>query len=72
MAASAQKNRRVEHCTCAHAGGPVTLVTEVARPADLLPDSPPRILARNCSHYCDCHLQNKAECSYAVSPPPGR
>lgn len=72
MAASTRSIRTEERLTCVHADGPVTLMTEVANPADILPDSSPRILARSCSHYCDCHLQNKTECSYAVSTPPGR
>ncbi len=72
MVANTYQYRTEERLRCVHADSPVTLVTRVAHPADPLPDSPPRILARNCSHYCDCHLQNKSECSYAVSAPPGR
>lgn len=54
---------------CAHAGGQVTIETRFAAPAEHLPETPPRILSRSCSNYCDCTLQDKAACTFSVSAP---
>lgn len=63
---------KLEHRTsCAHAGGQVTLISEFVAPAEILPLTPPRLRARSCSHYCDCHLQDKTQCGMAVTTAQG-
>jgi hypothetical protein len=54
---------------CAHAGGQVTIETLFVAPAEHLPETPPRIASRTCSHYCDCRLQDKAACTFSVHAP---
>jgi hypothetical protein len=56
---------KVEHF-CSHANCNVVLKTTYIYPADIMPDSPPRINQRGCSHYFVCSLQDKSACVYAV------
>ncbi len=56
---------QVEHF-CSHANCDVKLKTSYIYPADIMPDTPPRIYQRSCSHYFICSLQDKSACVYAV------
>ena len=63
------KKRTVEKISCrycSHAKSEITLTTSFVFPANFLPDQPPRLLSRECSHYFDCNLVNKKACTYAV------
>jgi hypothetical protein len=57
---------KVSRRFCAHAKTEVTLKSKLIFPADIMPDQPPRITSRQCSHYFDCNLLDKDACSYAV------
>ncbi|MFH1906775.1 MAG: hypothetical protein ABIL11_05255 [Chloroflexota bacterium] len=41
-------------CYCEHANREVALETQVVYPIDFLPDQPPRVTARRCSHGMIC------------------
>lgn len=51
---------------CTHANCDVVLKTTTIYPSDIMPETPPRIFQRNCSHYFSCSLQDKSACVYAV------
>jgi hypothetical protein len=51
---------------CSHANCDVVLKTTYIYPADIMPETPPRINQRSCSHYFTCSLQDKSACVYAV------
>ena len=53
-------------CNCVHAGADVEVTTVVVYPSDVLPDQPPRIVNRDCSHLTECNLQDKCACPFAV------
>ena len=57
---------KVVSCDCVHAGGKVKVSTLVVYPADHLPDPPPRILDRDCSHLTECSLHDKTACPFAI------
>jgi hypothetical protein len=57
---------KVITCECVHAGAKVTVSTIVIHPADHLPDQPPRIVDRECSHIAECNLLDKCACPFAV------
>ncbi len=66
----ADKNRVTETSDkrfCAHANCKVTLKTSYIFPADILPETPPRLHQRQCSHYLVCNLQDKAACTFSVT-----
>ena len=44
---------------CHHACEDVCLEAEVVYPAEWLPDQPPRVLARRCSHGMNCNLDGR-------------
>jgi hypothetical protein len=56
-------------CFCEHAGQEVALEKEVVYPAEFLPDQPPRILARRCSHGLMCNRYAKPTCIWAGTNP---
>jgi hypothetical protein len=56
---------QVEHF-CSHANCNVVLKTTYIYPSDIMPETPPRINQRSCSHYFTCSLQDKSACVYAV------
>lgn len=47
---------------CEHVEENVAIENEVAFPAEYLPEQPPRILARRCSHAIECNLLEKPTC----------
>lgn len=51
---------------CSHANCKVELRTTIVYPAEVLPEQPPRVNNRTCSHYFDCSLQDKAACTFVV------
>ncbi len=53
-------------CNCVHAGADVEVTTVVVYPSDVLPDQPPRIVDRDCSHLTECNLQDKCACPFAI------
>ena len=57
----------IQHKFCTHANCRVTISSTLSFPAEIIPDSPPRIMARNCSHYLDCSLQDKSACTFKIS-----
>ncbi|TAK12067.1 MAG: hypothetical protein EPO32_09815 [Anaerolineae bacterium] len=69
MAANQRTIRTDYRQYCSHAGDEVRIETEFATPAEFLPETPPRIVHRSCSHYCVCNLHDKAACSFAVTLP---
>lgn len=57
---------KVFTCECKHAGTKVTVSTVLVYPADHIPDTPPHILNRDCSHITECNLHDKCACPFAV------
>lgn len=51
---------------CSHANCDVVLKSTYIFPSDIMPETPPRINQRSCSHYFTCSLQDKSACVYAV------
>lgn len=66
MLGKKRTSEKVSHRYCAHAKSEITLKTKIIFPADIMPDQPPRITSRQCSHYFDCNLLDKEACTYAV------
>jgi hypothetical protein len=54
---------------CAHVGHEIALETEVAYPAEQLPDQPPRIIAHRCSNAIECNMTEKAACALCGTNP---
>jgi hypothetical protein len=54
---------------CDRVGEWVRLEVRVAYPAELLPDQPPRVLARRCSHAMECSSIDRPACGWAGSWP---
>jgi len=54
---------------CHHACEDVCLEAEVVYPAEWLPDQPPRVLARRCSHGMNCNLDGRPSCVWAGTNP---
>jgi hypothetical protein len=54
---------------CDHAGTDVALEAEVLYPDDLMPDTPPRIVAHRCERGLECGLMKEASCVWAGSNP---
>lgn len=59
-------------CYCAHAGEEITLQSRYVYANDVMPDQPPRLSNRDCSHLFDCNLQVKDACNHAVVFPKGK
>lgn len=51
---------------CAHANCEVVIKTTYIYPADIMPETAPRINQRSCSHYFTCSLQDKSACTFAI------
>ncbi len=66
MLGKKRTSENVSHRYCAHAKSEVTLSTKIIFPADIMPEQPPRISSRDCSHYFNCNLLDKKACTYAV------
>ena len=54
---------------CEHAGGDVSLDAQVLYPDDMIPDTPPRIVAHRCSRGLECGLMEEASCVWAGTNP---
>ncbi|MDP1545587.1 MAG: hypothetical protein Q8L87_06155 [Anaerolineales bacterium] len=54
---------------CERVGEEVSIENEVAYPAEYLPDQPPRILARRCSHALECNMLEKPACNLCGTNP---
>lgn len=54
---------------CERVGREIQIEDEVAYPAEVLPDQPPRTLARRCSNAIECNLIDKAACSLCGTNP---
>jgi hypothetical protein len=54
---------------CHHVCEDVCLEAEVVYPAEWLPDQPPRVLARRCSHGMMCNLDGRPSCVWAGTNP---
>ena len=52
---------------CPHAGGEVDIHSTIVYPADIIPDTPPRITQRSCNRYLSCNLVDKSACPMAVT-----
>jgi hypothetical protein len=52
---------------CAHANCEVEIETIYVYPADILPDTAPRMNQRTCSHYLQCNLQDKTACTSVIN-----
>lgn len=58
--------RDIHISTCPHCNGEATIRSVVVFPAEHLPETPPRIISRNCDQYNNCNLFDKVECPEAV------
>ncbi len=67
MALKTWQTVKIHHCY--HASAEVCLEAEVVYPAEWLPDQPPRIMARRCSHGLGCNLDNRPGCVWAGTNP---
>lgn len=54
---------------CEHIGQDVAIEKEAVYPAEHLPDQPPRITARRCSHAIECNLIDKPACALCGTNP---
>ena len=48
---------------CEHVEQEVAIENEVIYPAEFLPDQPPRVIARRCSHSLECNMIEKPACA---------
>ncbi len=59
----AEKTWKVEKSKyCEHAEHEVQIEDEVVYPPEILPDQPPRVIARRCSNALECNMMDKAAC----------
>lgn len=56
-------------CICERLGEEVQLQARVVYPAEMLPDSPPRILAHRCSKGLECNQLDRPTCQWAGTVP---
>jgi hypothetical protein len=54
---------------CHHVNQEVGLEAQLTYPADIMPDQPPRVTARRCSHAFACNLDNRPSCIWAGTNP---
>ena len=54
---------------CDRVGEWVSLEVRLAYPADFLPDQPPRVIARRCSHAMACNPSDHPGCSWSGTWP---
>jgi hypothetical protein len=59
----------VKVCYCHHVDEEVSLEAEAVYPAEWLPDGPPRLLARRCSHAIQCNLEGRSSCVWSGTNP---
>ena len=56
-------------CFCQRIGQEVALEVQVVYPADLIPESNPRVLAHRCSQGVSCNLDERSCCVWAGTNP---
>ena len=54
---------------CEHVEQEVAIENEVIYPAEFLPDQPPRVIARRCSHSLECNMLEKPACALCGTNP---
>ncbi len=54
---------------CEHVGREIALETEVAYPAEHLPEQQPRVIAHRCSNAAACNMFDKAVCKWCGTNP---
>ena len=54
---------------CQRVGHEVSLEAQVIFPSDVMPETPPRILAHRCSFGMECNLEGTPSCVWAGSNP---
>ncbi len=54
---------------CERVGREVALEAEVVYPSEVLPDQPPRVLARRCSNAIECNQFEKPACLWSGTNP---
>lgn len=54
---------------CEHVGHEIALENEVVYPSDVLPDQPPRVLARRCSNAMECNQMDRMACAWCGTNP---
>lgn len=59
----------VKIAMCDRIGEEVEIQARVVFPADILPDQPPRIMAKRCSRGVDCNLLDRPSCEWAGTLP---
>lgn len=59
----------VKGICCERVGEDVTLQVKVIYPLDILPDQPPRVLARRCLKSMDCNQLERPSCVWAGTNP---
>lgn len=52
---------------CSHANCDVEIESIFVYPADIFPDTPPRMNQRTCTHYLLCNLQDKTACTTVIN-----
>ena len=52
---------------CSHANCDVEIETIFVHPADIFPETAPRMNQRTCSHFLDCNLQDKSACTTVIN-----
>lgn len=66
----AQKKWQISKTSyCERVGHEITLETEVAYPAEHLPDQPPRVIAHRCSNALECNKIEKMTCAFCGTNP---
>lgn len=51
---------------CSHANCDVEIETIFVYPADIIPDTSPRMNQRTCTHYFECNLHDKTACTTVI------
>jgi len=52
---------------CSHANCDVEIESIFVYPADIFPDTSPRMNQRTCTHYLLCNLQDKTACTTVIN-----
>ncbi len=67
MAEKIWKTEKTKYCE--HVDQEVEIENEVVYPAEILPDQPPRIIARRCSNAIECNMLEKTACALCGTNP---
>ena len=63
-----EKRVREISINCQHVEGKANIYYEMVIPAEILPESLPRIMNRRCMQMEDCHLWDKTACPAGIQP----